>query len=81
MEENRVTENFNFSSAFIDMEKKEILDNGILAKLKEIEKTQYKLIQQRGDELEAFLKNLNDKTYKEAIDAINQKYNANVKEE
>jgi Ca-activated chloride channel homolog len=73
-------ENFNFSSAFIDMEKKEILDNGILAKLKEIEKTQYKLIQQRGDELEAFLKNLNDKTYKEAIDAINQKYSENVKE-
>jgi Ca-activated chloride channel homolog len=73
-------ESNNFSSAFLYMEGKEILDKSTIVKLEEMEKAHYKLSRQRGLELETFLKNLNDKTYTEAIDAINQKYHANVKE-
>ncbi|WP_230077710.1 vWA domain-containing protein [Brevibacillus sedimenti] len=73
-----IQESNNFSSALIDMKKKEILDKRTISKLDEMEKAQYKLIRQRGDELETFLRNLNVKTYKEAIEAINQQYSKNV---
>jgi len=76
----RRRESFNLFSAFSYLSR-EVLDENTIDKLKEIEKTQNRLIQQRGDELKMFLDNLNNKTYTEAIEAINQEYNANVKEE
>ncbi|UFJ62644.1 vWA domain-containing protein [Brevibacillus sedimenti] len=76
----RKRENYNITSAFSYMSR-EVLDESTIAKLKEIQETQNQLSQQQGDEMKTFLENLNDKTYTEAIDAINQKYNANVKEE
>jgi Ca-activated chloride channel family protein len=79
-DERRSRESYNLFSAFLHMEGK-ILDNSTIAKLEELEKTQNQLSQQRGRELETFLESLNDKTYTEAIEAINQEYNANVKEE
>ncbi|REK66943.1 MAG: magnesium chelatase [Brevibacillus sp.] len=79
-DERRSRESYNLFSAFLHMEGK-ILDNSTIAKLEELEKTQNQLSQQRGRELETFLESLNDKTYKEAIDAIIQKYSENVKEE
>jgi Ca-activated chloride channel homolog len=74
-----VRESYNFLSAFYELERRKILDKSTITKLKEIEKTQSKLIKQRGDEMKTFLENLNAKTYKEAIDAINRQYSENVK--
>ena len=72
-------ESYNIFSSFLYLEGKEILDKSTITKLEEIKNKQDKLIQERRNELETFLKNLNDKTYTEAIEAINQQYNENVK--
>ncbi|UFJ62645.1 VWA domain-containing protein [Anoxybacillus sediminis] len=72
-------ESYNITAALSYMNR-EVLDKNTIAKLEEIKNKQDKLIQERRNELETFLESLNDKTYTEAIDAINQKYNANVKE-
>jgi Ca-activated chloride channel homolog len=72
-------ESNNFLGAFLKLEGSKILEKSTITKLKELEKIQSKLIKQRGNELKTFLEKLNAKTYKEAIDAINQQYSENVK--
>jgi Ca-activated chloride channel homolog len=71
-------ESYNFYSAFSNMRRLKILDKQTIGELEKMEKEQEKLATQRGKEIEAFLDELNDKTYKETIDAINQQYRKNV---
>ena len=74
-----VTESYNFLSAFTDVSRLKILDKQTIKELEKIRESQEELAVKRGDELEAFLDELNEKTYKETIEAINQQYSENVK--
>jgi hypothetical protein len=72
------SEIYNFLNAFMNLNRLKILDSETVSQLEKIEKEQEKLIRQRGKEMEAFLRELNDKTYKETIDAINKQFHENV---
>ncbi|WP_035298881.1 vWA domain-containing protein [Brevibacillus thermoruber] len=72
-------ESYNFYSAFSNIRRLKILDKQTIGELEKMEKEQEKLATQRGKEIEAFLDELNDKTYRETIDAINKQYSKNVK--
>ncbi|MGQ7278463.1 magnesium chelatase, partial [Brevibacillus thermoruber] len=74
-----VRESYNFLSAFMDMRRLKILNEQTIEELEKIDEQHEKLAIQRGDEMEAFLDELNDKTYRETIDAINKQYSKNVK--
>jgi Ca-activated chloride channel homolog len=74
-----VRESYNFFSAFMDMRRLKILNEQTIEELEKIDEQHEKLAIQRGDEMEAFLDELNDKTYRETIDAINKQYSKNVK--
>jgi Ca-activated chloride channel homolog len=74
-----VNETHSFLNVFQNMEKEKNLDQETIRQLKKIENQQNKRIVQQGDKLKAFLMSLNNKSYKEAISAINQTYKENKK--
>lgn len=74
-----VTQSHNFISVFADLKRLKILDRDTVAALEKIEKQQDKVIVNHGKELEAFLKELNEKSYKEVVTAIQQTYNLGKK--
>ncbi|RNB77176.1 vWA domain-containing protein [Brevibacillus panacihumi] len=71
---NSVRESYNFLSVFTDLNRLNILDQGTLSALEKIEKQQDEIIVKHGREMEAFLRDLNEKSYKEAVAAIEQTY-------
>jgi len=71
---NSVRESYNFLSVFTDLNRLNILDQGTLSALEKIEKQQDEIIVKHGREMEAFLRDLNEKSYKEAVAAIEQAY-------
>jgi Ca-activated chloride channel homolog len=74
-----VRESYNFMNAFHDVREQKIMDKEALEQLKKIEDQQDKLIEQQGEKLELFLEELNEKSYKEAVTAIQQTYKDNTK--
>jgi len=76
---NSVRESYNFLSVFTELNRQKILDRTTISALEKIEKQQDKIIVKHGRELEAFLRDLNEKSYKEAVSAIEQAYKENVK--
>lgn len=72
-------ESYNFLSALTELGLRKKLSEEAISALEKIEEKQEKLVRQRADELEAFLETLNEKSYKEAIDAINKQFAENVK--
>lgn len=71
---NSVRESYNFLSLFTDLNRLKILDKGTISALEKIEKQQDQIIVKHGREMEAFLRDLNEKSYKEAVAAIEQTY-------
>jgi Ca-activated chloride channel family protein len=75
-----VRESHNFLSAFSYLNRRKILDEETITQLEKVEDAQEKLAAQRGKEMEDFLDELNDKSYKEAINDINQEFTTHTQE-
>jgi Ca-activated chloride channel homolog len=73
-----VSENYNFMNVFMDLKMRKILDEDTVKQLEKIENDQNKRIVQQGKKLESFLHTLNEKSYKEAMAAIEQTYKVNT---
>lgn len=71
-------QNNNIFSAIKDIQFLDILPIEIREKLHSWNDQDYKMFKKHGNELEEFLNSLNEKTYKEAIEAINKKFSENV---
>ena len=71
-------ERYSIFSAISDLSSKDILSKKIIDGLDKLKVTHQELGAKHGHELENFLDSLNEKSYKEAIDAINKQYNSNV---
>ncbi|WP_421617153.1 vWA domain-containing protein [Brevibacillus sp. TJ4] len=71
-------ESYNLFSAFLSMQSLKVLDKETIEALEKMKDEQEKISRQRGREIEAFLDELNESTYKETIDAINRQFHANV---
>ncbi|MBO8164390.1 MAG: VWA domain-containing protein [Brevibacillus sp.] len=65
-------------SAITTLYVKDIVAEKTINALKKMSWDHYYLAEKKADELGDFLHSLNDKTYKETIEAIKQKYNENV---
>ncbi|KQL45168.1 magnesium chelatase [Brevibacillus choshinensis] len=72
-------ESYNFLSALTELGARKTLSEEMIAALEKLESKQEKLARQRADELEDFLDTLNEKTYQEAIAAIQQQFRGHVK--
>lgn len=71
-------QSYNLLSAFTELRLRKTLSEETIAELEKIADRQDKLVRQRARELEDFLKTLNEKSYKETVDAINQQFRENV---
>lgn len=71
-------EDYNLYFAFKICSNDQLLSSEVTEKLIKIQEKQLQIANERAAELEAFLGSLNDKTYKEAIKAINKKYSQNA---
>ncbi|QRG68216.1 VWA domain-containing protein [Brevibacillus choshinensis] len=72
-------ESYNMNSAIISLGYHNILPDSITDELDKIKEKQEDAALERADELEKFLDTLNDKSYKEAKEAIDKQFQANVK--
>ncbi|MFD2368593.1 VWA domain-containing protein [Brevibacillus sp. GCM10020057] len=71
-------ESYNINSAIIALDYFHILPDSVTDELKKRKDRQLHTALQRAEELEQFLDSLNDKSYKEAREAIDKQFQANV---
>ncbi|MFI8713838.1 VWA domain-containing protein [Brevibacillus brevis] len=72
-------ENHDLTSAIMTMDASNIISDELADQLRKLNDEQLEIAQKKADELEQFLDTLNEKSYKEAVDAINQKFAQNTK--
>ncbi|BAH41551.1 hypothetical protein BBR47_05740 [Brevibacillus brevis NBRC 100599] len=72
-------ENHDLTSAIMTMDASNIISDEFADQLRKLNDEQLEIAQKKADELEQFLDTLNEKSYKEAVDAINQKFAQNTK--
>lgn len=68
----------NMFSAITHIESLNTVPEEVTKELSRWNDQDYKMFEKHGNELEKFLDSLNEKTYKEAIEAINKKFSENV---
>lgn len=72
-------EKYNLFFAIRDLKNRGIISAETAGALEKEQETHYETASKRAEELEELLRSLNDKTYKETIDAINKQYSQNAK--
>ncbi|MGG4455862.1 vWA domain-containing protein [Brevibacillus porteri] len=72
-------ENHDLTSVIMTMDANNMISDEFADHLRKLNDEQLEIAQKKADELEQFLDTLNEKSYKEAVDAINQKFAQHTK--